>query len=163
MNIDNITGTLAFGNQLILTPFITKKEIMEIDGFDWEPWPNKGDDTVSYRTIFNMNRNKQGDIYLIVDFVRSNNMSATLSSWRFAPEKLLMGEQKKIEGVVTRRLREWFKEKSCNALPIYGSWGHIDAAYDPHNKTGTIFCNYRSAFKDEKDWKDYCKWNNIKV
>lgn len=163
MNIDNITGTLAFDNKLVLSPFITKKEVMEIDYLTWEAWPSKGDETVSYRTIFNMKKNSQGDVYLIINFSRPNDMDATISSWRFAPEKLLMGEQKKPEGKITKRLREWFREKINNNLPIYGEWGHIDAAYDPHNRTGTIFCNYRSSFKDEKSWRDYCKWNNIKI
>lgn len=158
-----MTGILVFDNKLVLTPFITKKEIMEANNLDWEAWPSKGDSTISYRTIFDLKKNRDGDIYLIINFVRPNDMNATIGSWRFAPEKLLMGEQKKAEGKVTKRLREWFREKTNSDLPVYGAWGHIDTAYDPHNRTGTIFCNYRSSFRDEKDWKDYCKWNNIKI
>lgn len=97
MNIDNITGKLDFDNNLVLAPFITKKEVMEMGDLEWEAWPNKGDETVSYRTIFNIKKNRQGDIYLIVSFVQPNDINANISSWRFAPEKLLMGEQKKLK------------------------------------------------------------------
>ena len=163
MNVDNITGAFFFNRMLALTPFITKKEIMENDTLNWEAWPDKGDNTVSYRAIFNTKGNIQGDIYLIIHFIQSDDMSAIISGWSFAPYKLIAGEQKKPEGKVTKRLREWFKEQTNTNLPIYGAWGHIDATYDHWNCSGAICCNYRSGFKDEKSWKEYCKWNNIKV
>lgn len=164
MYVDNITGEFCFHKNLALTPFITKKEIMESNCLNWEPWPDKGDKTVSYRTIFDIKGNKQGDIYLIVNFVQCNDINAIIGSWSFAPAKLIDGEQKKPEGKVTKRLRDWFKEKTNINLPIYGSWGHIDASYDYWNCSGTIFfCNYRSSFRDDKSWKAYCKWNSIKL
>ncbi|HDC4667019.1 TPA: hypothetical protein O8U43_004486 [Enterobacter cloacae] len=163
MYVDNITGEICFHKNLALTPFITKKEIMESNCLNWEPWPDKGDKTVSYRTIFDIKGNKQGDIYLIVNFVQCNDINAIIGSWSFAPAKLIDGEQKKPEGKVTKRLRDWFKEKTNINLPIYGSWGHIDASYDYWNCSGTIFCNYRSSFRDDKSWKAYCKWNSIKL
>jgi len=163
MNVDNITGAFFFNRMLALTPFATKKEIMENDSLNWEAWPDKGDDTVSYRTIFNTKGNLQGDIYLIIHFIQPDDMSAVISGWSFAPYKLIAGEQKKPEGKVTKKLREWFKEQTNTNLPVYGAWGHIDAAYDHWNCSGAICCNYRSGFKDEKSWKEYCKWNNIKV
>ncbi|AFI88285.1 hypothetical protein EXT68_22630 [Pectobacterium parmentieri] len=163
MNINNVTGALSFDNKLTINSFITKKEIMGLEDICWEAWPSKGDETVSYRAVFEMEKNRQGDIYLIINFIRPGDMDATIVSWRFAPEKLLMGEQRKTEGGMTKKLREWFKEKTNSILPICGEWGGIDAAYDPHNRTCTIFCNYRSSFRDEKSWGDYCKWNNIKI
>ncbi|URQ61411.1 hypothetical protein LQ939_03435 [Pantoea alhagi] len=162
MYVDSMSGMLVFENKLALTPVLTKKEIMGSDKLNWEAWPSKGDNTITYRAIFDLERNTSGNIYLIINFVHPNDMNATIASWRFAPEKLLMGEQKKPEGKVTKNLREWFNNKTKVDLPVYGKWGHIDAAYDPHNRTGTIFCNYRSSFKNEKQWKDYCKRNNIK-
>lgn len=136
---------------------------MESNFLKWEAWPDKGDKTVSYRTIFDIKGHKQGAIYLIVNFIQCNDINAIIGSWNFAPEKLIDGEQKKPEGKVTKRLRDWFKEKTNIVLPIYGSWGHIDASYDHWNCSGTICCNYRSGFRDDKSWKDYCKWNNIKI
>lgn len=81
-------------NKLVITPFITKKEIMGNNNLTWEAWPSKGDSAISYRTIFDI-KNRDGDIYLIIKFFRSNDMNSTIASWRFAPEKLLMSEQKK--------------------------------------------------------------------
>lgn len=43
MYVDNITGEFCFHKNLALTPFITKKEIMESNCLNWEPWPDKGD------------------------------------------------------------------------------------------------------------------------
>ncbi|STQ11270.1 Uncharacterised protein [Enterobacter cloacae] len=60
MYVDNITGEFCFHKNLALTPFLTKKEIMESNCLNWEPWPDKGDKTVSYRTIFDIKGNKQG-------------------------------------------------------------------------------------------------------
>lgn len=68
---------------------------------------------------------------------------------------------KKTEGNVTRGLRKWFSDEFKAELPVSGAWGHVDAAYDPHNRTGTIVCNYRKGFEDKK-WIEYCEWNNIK-
>ncbi|SFU16635.1 hypothetical protein SAMN05192562_107175 [Kosakonia arachidis] len=163
MKIDSRTGLLQFNGELSLASFMTKKELMGIDGLLWEPWPDKKAQTVSYRTIFNIKGNKQGDIYLIVSFVRPDDSEATIASWRFAPEKLLMGEQRKPEGKITQNLREWFREKTNQSLPVSGEWGHIDSAYDPHNKTGTIFCHYRANFKSDREWMDYCRRNNVRI
>ena len=148
MDIDNITGTIFFDNKLVITPFITKKEIMRANDLIWEAWPSKGDRTISYRTIFDIKKNRDGNIYLIINFFRPNDMNSTVASWRFAPEKLLMGEQKKMNGKVTQQLREWFINQTKNDLPIYGLWGSIDTVYDPHNRTGTIFCNYNSNLRN---------------
>ncbi|MGC8400340.1 hypothetical protein ACP3P6_02760 [Enterobacter mori] len=83
---------------------------MNNDNFNWEAWPDKGCDTVSYRAIFNIKGNTHGDIYLIVNFIQPNDENAIIGSWSFAPYKLIDGEQKP-EGKVTKRLRDWFKEK----------------------------------------------------
>ncbi|GEM_PF-1368476 len=161
MHFDTLAGVLTLKETLVLGPNITKKELFSSDYIIWEGWPEKKDDnTVSYRTILKGDK-KFGDLYLIINFLRPNDPDSELSSWRFSPEKLLMGEQKKPEGNVTRGLRGWFKERSTISLPVSGSWGHVDAAYDPHNRTGTIVCNYRQGFKDDKKWDDYCKWNNL--
>lgn len=162
MNLDIHTGAFFFNKMLALTTLTTKKEIMNNDNFNWEAWPDKGCDTVSYRAIFNIKGNTHGDIYLIVNFIQPNDENAIIGSWGFAPYKLIDGEQKKPEGKVTKRLRDWFKDKTNVDLPVHGAWGHINAAYDHWNCSGAIYCNYRSGFRDEKSWKDYCKWNNIK-
>ncbi|WP_394547136.1 hypothetical protein [Pantoea ananatis] len=112
---------------------------------------------------FNTKNNRQSDIYLIVFLSHQGDANATVVSWFFAPDKLLIGEKNKPEDKVTRKLREWFEMQSGCNLPVYGAWGHIDAVYDPHNRTGMITCNYRSGFKDGKSWKDYCRWNELKI
>lgn len=154
-------GVITFKNSLMLGPEVTKKNLFDNFHVKWEGWPEKKENkTVSYRTILKGDR-KFGDIYLIVDFLQPNDINSQLSSWRFSPEKLLMGEQKKPEGNVTRGLRKWFSDEFTAELPVSGAWGHVDAAYDPHNRTGTIVCNYRKGFEDKK-WVEYCEWNNIK-
>ncbi len=52
-----------------------------------------------------------------------------------------MVEKNKPEGKVTRKLRKWFEVQSDCKLPVYGPWGHIDAVYDPHDRTGMVTCN----------------------
>jgi len=154
-------GIITFKNSLTLDPEVTKNNLFGDFNIKWEGWPEKKDNkTVSYRTILQGDR-KFGDIYLIVDFLQPNDNNSQLSSWRFSPEKLLMGEQKKPEGNVTRGLRKWFCNEFTAELPVSGAWGHVDAAYDPHNRTGTIVCNYRKGFEHKK-WVEYCEWNNIK-
>lgn len=158
MFFDSETGLIEFGNKIRLDTKITKNELLK-GGLLWEGWPEKKENkTVSYRLIMKGDK-EHGDIYLIVDFIHPNDPTSQLSGWRFAPDKLMIGEQKKTDGKVTRRLREWFKEKTKIKLPVYGSWGHIDAAYDPHNHTGTIVCNYRQGFINDDAWHDYCEWN----
>lgn len=58
-----------------------------------EAWPGNGDDTVNYRAIFNTKNNRQGDIYLIVFLSHQGDANATVVSWFFAPDKLLIGEK----------------------------------------------------------------------
>lgn len=163
MDVNKEDGRLSFGHGLVLSSTSTRQELFSIDDIFWEPWPDNGVNTVAYRAVFNISKNRQGDIYLVVFFSCPSDMNDTVKSWSFAPDKLLMGEQNKPDGKVTRKLRDWFKEQTSIDLPAYGAWGHIDAAYDPHNRTGTIVCNYRSGFKDEKAWKDYIKWNKFKI
>lgn len=151
MYIDNSIGSLCFDNKLVLSPFITKNEIMKNVNLTWEEWPTKVNDANTYRTIFNIEKNSQGPIYLIITFTRHNVGKDIIDSWRLAPKGLLLGEQKKRVGKVTKNLRKWFKEKSNGVLPVYGKWGSIDAAYDPHNKVGAIFCYYRSGLKNDNE------------
>ncbi|MGX9869154.1 hypothetical protein [Enterobacter mori] len=98
MNLDIDTGAFFFNKMLALTPLTTKKEIMNNDNFNWEAWPDKGCDTVSYRAIFNIKGNTHGDIYLIVNFIQPNDENAIIGSWSFAPYKLIDGEQKNLRG-----------------------------------------------------------------
>ncbi|WP_162286980.1 hypothetical protein [Pantoea stewartii] len=162
MKINKEDGSLDFENGLIISSTSTKKNLFAMGGLFWEGWPDNGDDTVNYRAFFNTKNNRQGDIYLIVFLSHNGDENATVVSWCFAPDNLLMGEQNKPEGKVTRKLREWFKVQSGCNLPVYGAWGHIDAAYDPHNRTGMITCNYRSGFEDANSWSNYCEWNKLK-
>lgn len=142
MIFDLETGVLNFNKRVMLGPRITKKDLLHNTNVRWEGWPEKKDNkTVSYRTILKGDYDF-GDIYIIIDFLVPNDPDSILRSWRFAPEKLLMGKQNKPEGKITRALREWFKTNSGIVLPVSRGWGHVDAAYDPHNLTGTIVCNY---------------------
>lgn len=158
MNISTHNGELEL-NKITLSPTTTKEKLMT-NTVSWEGCPEKSDGgTTSYRTIINSSNKKLGKIYLIIDFSEPFSKNALLCSWRFAPEKLMMGEQSKPEGKVTKSLRAWFKSETSIQLPVSGPWGHIDAAYDPHNLTGTIVCNYRSSFRDEGEWQRYCRRN----
>jgi len=160
MQLDTYDGTLELAGITLGTA--TTREMLIKGSRLWEGWPEKSDGrTTSYRTIISTKKEKAGDIYIIADFSGAFITDAVLCSWRFAPEKLMMGIQKKVEGAITKNLRTWFYEKTHIQLPVSGSWGHIDAAYDPHNLTGTIVCNYRSAFHTEDEWRKYCKRNNI--
>jgi len=156
MHFNPEKGILVFEKILTLGPEVTRGGLFGCNDIKWEGWPEKKDNnTVSYRTILKGDK-KFGDIYLIIDFWRPNDPDSKISSWRFSPEKLLMGEQKKPEGNVTRNLRHWFKDESSVLLPVYGGWGDVDAAYDPHNRTGTIACNYHKVFKDNKASNNNC-------
>ncbi|WP_395306468.1 hypothetical protein [Enterobacter sichuanensis] len=142
MNFDAENGVLKFNKRVLLGPRVTKTELFNNTNVRWEGWPEKKDNkTVSYRTILKGDH-EFGDIYLIIDFLVPNDPNSIIRSWRFASEKLLMGKQNRPEGKVTRCLREWFKTKSTIVLPVSREWGHVDAAYDPHNLTGTILCHY---------------------
>ncbi|MEB5972980.1 hypothetical protein ACWXVW_11125 [Pantoea dispersa] len=90
-------GIVTFKNSLTLAPEVTKSNLFGEFNIKWEGWPEKkGNKTVSYKTILKGDR-KFGDIYLIVDFLQPNDINSQLSSWRFSPEKLLMGEQKNLK------------------------------------------------------------------
>jgi len=145
MSLKYAMGELIFNDSLILTPKTTKDELMSIPGFVWESWPDNIEDTVSYRSVFSLKNNNSGDIYLVVSFFESGNSDAVISRWSFAPEKLLMGEQKSLTGGITKILKRWFKEQTRTSLPLNGVWGSIDVAYDVYNRTATINCHYRSG------------------
>lgn len=145
MSLKYAQGNLIFNDSLILTPKTTKHTLMSIPGFVWKSWADNGGGTVSYRSIFPLKNNSSGDIYLIVSFFESGNSDAVISCWSFAPEKLLMGEQKSLTGGITKILKRWFKEQTRTSLPLNGVWGSIDVAYDVYNRTATINCHYRSG------------------
>ncbi|WP_148709222.1 hypothetical protein [Pantoea agglomerans] len=145
MSLKYAQGNLIFNDSLILTPKTTKHTLMSILGFVWKSWPDNGGGTVSYRSVFPLKNNSSGDIYLIVSFFESGNSDAVISRWSFAPEKLLMGEQKSLTGGITKILKRWFKEQTRTSLPLNGVWGSIDVAYDVYNRTATINCHYRSG------------------
>lgn len=52
MSLKYATGELVFNDALSLNPKITKQELMSIPVFTWEPWPDNGGNTVSYRSVF---------------------------------------------------------------------------------------------------------------
>ncbi|WP_063215736.1 hypothetical protein [Enterobacter ludwigii] len=112
MNLAIDTGAFFFNKMLMLTPLITKKEIMNNDNLNWEPWPDKGCDTVSYRAIFNIKGNTHGDIYLIVNFIQPNDENAIIGSWSFAPYKLIDGEQKKSRGESHKKIKVLVQRKN---------------------------------------------------
>ena len=145
MSLKYAAGELVFNDSLVVTPKINKHELMLIPGFVWEPWPDNGGDTVSYRSIFPLKNNNSGDIFLVVNFIEPGNSDALISHWSFAPKKLLISEQKSLTGDVTQRLKRWFKEQTRTSLPLNGVWGSIDIAYDVYNRTATINCHYRSG------------------
>lgn len=146
MSLKYAQGNLIFNDSLILTPKTTKHTLMSIPGFVWKSWADNGGGTVSYRSVFPLKNNSSGDIYLIVSFFESGNSDAVISRWSFAPEKLLMGEQKSLTGGITKILKRWFKEQTRTSLPLNGVWGSIDVAYDVYNRTATINCHYRSGY-----------------
>ena len=145
MSLKYAAGELVFNDSLILTPKTTNHELMSIPGVVWEPWPDNGCGTVSYRGFFPLKNNNSGDVYLAASFFESGNSGALISHWSFAPEKLLMGEQKSLTGGITKILKRWFKEQTRSSLPLSGVWGSIDVAYDVYNRTATINCHYRSG------------------
>ncbi|MCW0974632.1 hypothetical protein [Pantoea sp. JV6] len=146
MSLKYAQGNLIFNDSLILTPKTSKHTLMSIPGFVWKSWADNGGGTVSYRSVFPLKNNSSGDIYLIVSFFESGNSDAVISRWSFAPEKLLMGEQKSLTGGITKILKRWFKEQTRTSLPLNGVWGSIDVAYDVYNRTATINCHYRSGY-----------------
>ncbi|MCX8963443.1 hypothetical protein [Erwinia psidii] len=159
MKLEFNLNSFNLDGKLILSPSSNKIELMD-GGVLWEEWIKNDSEVVSYRTIFKDEKDK-ANLYLIVTFKSPVNDNSLLSSWYLSPEKVMNGEQRKPEGKVTKALRKWFFDKAKIDLPISGDWGHIDAVYDHWNAVGVIACNYRSAFKDESNWKKYRKRNKF--
>lgn len=159
MNIERETGIFILKDELKVSLLTTQRELVACSKLNWEGWPDKDECTASFRLILNVKNNKQGKIYFIVNFEKINEHEPTVTGWMLAPENLISGEQHRPKGKVTKALRQWFFEMTNTHLPVSGAWGHIDAAYDPHNQAGSIVCNYRTGFNDEKSWADFLEWN----
>lgn len=56
-------------------------------------------------------KEKTGDIYIIADFSEAFITDAVLCSWRFAPEKLMMGIQKKQKVLLPKIFEHGFMRK----------------------------------------------------
>jgi hypothetical protein len=153
--------SLTLDNKIILSSSVKKKDILALSD-KWEEWlKNDQKETVSYRLKINDIKNSGGNVYLIVTFKSPINNDSLLVSWFLCPEKIINGEQKKINGPVTKGLRKWFLQKTGETLPKGGDWGDIDAIYDSWNQVGMIVCNYRAAFKSNYEWEDYRKRNGF--
>lgn len=155
MEIIIIDNDVVINDKIKLSPSEKKIDVMK--DFCWEDWIKYNDQVISFRIKLDGDIKCEGDIYLIVTFTYPVSDDSILKSWVLAPEKLIEGTQKKPEGKVTKRLRQWFFDKTGTYLPMAGEWGNIDVIYDHWNCAGMIFCNYRAGFLSESDWMQYRK------
>ncbi|WP_329906772.1 hypothetical protein [Serratia quinivorans] len=161
MNITFDTDHIIINNEIILSKTQKRKDIITKNQ-RWEDWLRNGNnEVVSYRIKLSSKGRNDGNVYLITTFTNPINDESLLCSWFLAPENLIEGVQNKPEGKVTARLRKWFFEKTKEKPPIGNDSEYIDASYDPWNSVGMIFCNYRSGFKNDKDWKEFRKNNKF--
>jgi hypothetical protein len=137
------TGDMALGDAVFLGPATRKNQLPENARLTWEKWPPFVNGlTVTHRAIINPGDPIYGPLYLIVTFAGYAD-DAPLDTWSLAPRMLIEGEPNKPQGRVTQKLQAWFNQAAAVTLPVSGTWGEIDAAYDPHNRTGKILCRYR--------------------
>jgi hypothetical protein len=137
------TGIFNLSDNLTLSPKMSKKEILA-QNVVWEEWFPKTDGVAfNYRTVIDLKGiNGNEKIAVIINFNGTSLSDSSLKSWLRAPIHKFSGVQTKPESKITKNLRTWFKSKTSASLPANGSWGSIDAAYDPHNQTAEVVCHY---------------------
>ncbi|HFK4647245.1 TPA: hypothetical protein ACG0MY_000174 [Serratia marcescens] len=136
-------GTLQLNEDLTLSPTMSKKEILS-QKVIWEEWyPRVNGIAFNYKAVVNIkNTHSYEGVTVIINFNGESLEKSLLKSWLFAPSNKFSGLQKKPDGPTTKSLRKWFESKTDITLPAIGDWGEIDAAYDPHNQTAEIVCQY---------------------
>lgn len=109
----------------------------------WKDWITRDDEVISYKTTLKNEKNPRETLILIVFFEKNDG---PIKFWDFGPENNIDEIQSKPEGKYTKIMRNWFFENFQITLPQSGSWGEVDAFYDPHNLTTSIICNYRYQY-----------------
>lgn len=139
MTIDPQTGALQLPGCTIVSASTTKASLAG----NWEPWLYDQHDAVTgYRLVMSkLYQAQQGYLIIIFDSADQGHVR----QWLLTIDSLIDKSQAKLEGKMTTRARAWFKEFSGIDLPLSASWGTVDAAYDPHNMSTYINCEYTRA------------------
>lgn len=143
MNFNSDNGIFELSENLYLSPYMRKKEILA-QNVVWEEWyPRINGVVFNYRAVVDIKSiHGHEKITVIINFNGTSLENASLKSWLCAPTHKFSGQQNRPEGKLTKALRAWFSSRTTIILPVSADWGNIDAAYDPHNQTAEIICHY---------------------
>lgn len=141
MEFSSDSGTFQVSKNFIISSKMNMKDILG-QNVVWEEWfPRVNGIVLNYRTVIDI-PNGSEKLTIIIHFNSESAGSSTIKSWLCAPTHQFYGIQKKPDGQLTKAIRKWFQSKTGVVLPVREKWGKIDAAYDPHNQTAEIVCNY---------------------
>lgn len=139
MPLNPDTGLFQITQSLALRPGMTHDALLAQPA-EWEEWLHDNDAPVAYRYVFDMpTTGKPEKTVLIVEF---DGPKGVIAAWNISPWELMEGYQAKPEGRFTKTMREWFEFRHDTALPLVRPWGRVNAAYDPHNQTTMVLCNF---------------------
>lgn len=140
MKINTTDGSVNIGKFITLFRGMKRNDLLSQSKKQiWKDWIKRDDEIISYKTTLK-NENKPEETLIAIVFFEKNN--GHIKFWDIGPEKNANEIQSKPEGKYTKKMRRWFFENFQLTLPQSGSWGEIDAFYDPHNLTTSIICHY---------------------